>query len=180
MTQDLQLFGGFENETNRHSHWFHISHAVYDMKMKGNVVCIAFHKFLSMIGMQLTLLYAVWNSKWVLTYFPGCINSRHGFIAQIWVLTSPGQLHCNDPPARSTPQKPQRKKIGKLYSPSIRKTITGWPGCWSCISIYQNHLLQLIYWSIMEWFSCVFIWHTMYRSSFNIHKNKVIKKMLRF
>jgi len=30
---------------------------------EGNVVCSAFHKFVSRIGVQLTLSHAVWNSK---------------------------------------------------------------------------------------------------------------------
>lgn len=58
-------------------HRFHMSYTVqdaivWDMKRKGNVISIAFHKFVSRIGVQSTLKHAAWNSKWVLVFFPRC------------------------------------------------------------------------------------------------------------
>ena len=55
--------------TNRELHSFHMSHAVQDaiardMKRKGNVVYIVRLKFVSIAGVQLTLLYALWNSQY--------------------------------------------------------------------------------------------------------------------
>ena len=55
--------------TNRELHSFHMSHAVQDaivrdMRRKGNVVYIVHLKFVSIAGVQLTLLYAVWNSQY--------------------------------------------------------------------------------------------------------------------